>query len=748
MRKIVIALSLLLAVAAAHAEQADDRGIEVVAVGGEDLRIGTFHLLAIAINDYQDPALRLKTCLAGATELKSVLTQHYTFEPSDCRLLLDAQATRDGIIEAIRSLANQAGPQDAVVIYYAGHGNIDKLTKTGSWIPWDASYDTPARWIGNDEIKKLLKAMKARHVLLISDSCFAGDFFRGSRPMPEITDANVRAAFQKISRRAMTAGGVEPVADGGKDGQSVYTWWLLTALREASAPYVLPEEVHDRLKKAVAANSRQNPMFGFLHDAGGEPDGSIVLFKRGTQIYDHAIREKMERIEALEALDKQAAAEARRRQEEIAAKQNQLKELDERLAQLQAKIGTDGAGDLDTLLVAIREKERRAAELEELRKKAEAIEEARRKRKEDRRKKFESDYAKYEEITASGFCTKAVKKQAWAVLCRDWGLPADTEVGCELSWREDRVIAGPAPPGLTAETRPTIDAKIEGVADNAVADSASHGLTAETRRVRVATPQGEETREITYYRNRIGMEFVKIESGTFTMGSPTNEERRGDDEKQHRVTIRKGFYLAAKEVTQDQWRAVMGTTVGQQRDKANPESPLFGEEGSCPIYYVSWHEALEFCRKLSDKEGRTYRLPTEAEWEYACRAGTTTPFYTGATMSTDQANYDGNHTYGNGRKGMYREKTTPIGSFPANAWGLYDMHGNVWEWCQSAYKDHPYTENGKRESIVEKNVCRVFRGGSWWGSPWMCRSALRPPCDLFASDGRYDGIGFRVGLDF
>jgi len=255
---------------------------------------------------------------------------------------------------------------------------------------------------------------------------------------------------------------------------------------------------------------------------------------------------------------------------------------------------------------------------------------------------------------------------------------------------------------------------------------------AETRRVRVATPQGEEAKEITYYKNSIGMEFVKIEPGIFMMGSPANEGGRSDDEKQHEVAIRKGFYLGATEVTQDQWRAVMGN---------NPS--YFTGDGRLPVEKVSWLEAQEFCKKLSEKEGRNYRLPTEAEWEYACRAGTTTPFYTGSTISTDQANYNGNFTYGNGVKGVDRKKTTPVGSFAPNAWGLYDMHGNVWEWCQSAYEGYPYDADDGRNAY-NNHVTRVDRGGSWNLNPRNCRSADRrgsTPVD------RIIYIGFRVCLD-
>ena len=398
------------------------RAIGLVGGGGQDLAIGKFHFLGIGIDRYQNPDLNLKTACAGARELQSLLLKQFTFEQENCQLLLDAEATRAGIYAALRRLAETVAPSDSVLIYYAGHGNLDKLTKSGSWIPWDATFNTPDRWIANDEIKKLVGAMKARHVLLISDSCFAGDFFRGGDAvLAVINDANVRRAFGLISRRAMTAGGVEPVADGGREGQSIYTWWLLTALREANAPYVLPEEVHDRLKKAVSANARQKPVYGLLRDAGGEPDGSFVFFRRGTAGLDAAMREKMDRIAKMQELDRDAAEKARRQQEEIAAKQNQLSALDKQIAELQAKLGAgEGQSDQDALAAMVDEKERQGKELEALRQKAEdelkareaAIAEARRKQEQEPEQRFKDDCAKYQRICASQYASAELKTQA------------------------------------------------------------------------------------------------------------------------------------------------------------------------------------------------------------------------------------------------------------------------------------------------------------------------------------------------
>ena len=236
------------------------------------------------------------------------------------------------------------------------------------------------------------------------------------------------------------------------------------------------------------------------------------------------------------------------------------------------------------------------------------------------------------------------------------------------------------------------------------------------------------------YRNGIGMSFRKIPSGTFRMGSPSNEEdRENDEDPQHQVTISRSFYIQTTEVTQGQWQAVMGF---------NPAH--FSSCGDrCPVEKVSWDDAQSFIVKLNQRDEGSYRLPTEAEWEYSARAGTTTPFSFGHTISADtQANYNGNYPYGNSRKGKSRGSTTPVSSFPANAWGLYDMHGNVYEWVQDEYAGDAYSKRARVDPINEgSGSFRVHRGGSWVSSAGNVRSAVRGR--RMPGTQRYY-IGFRV----
>jgi formylglycine-generating enzyme required for sulfatase activity len=226
------------------------------------------------------------------------------------------------------------------------------------------------------------------------------------------------------------------------------------------------------------------------------------------------------------------------------------------------------------------------------------------------------------------------------------------------------------------------------------------------------TPPVEARPAVAVVENSIGMKFAWIPPGSFLMGSPESEEKHESDEKQHRVTLTKGFFLGVHLVTQAQWQAVMGN------------NPSHFKGDNLPVERVTWDDCQVFCKKLTQQTGKPHRLPTEAEWEYACRAGTATPFHFGSTISTEQANYSGNYVYGGGQKGQYRQQTTPVGNFPANAWGLFDMHGNVWEWCQDWYGDYP-SEDVTDPTGSNSGSVRVLRGGSWISNPWRLRAASR-----------------------
>ena len=250
---------------------------------------------------------------------------------------------------------------------------------------------------------------------------------------------------------------------------------------------------------------------------------------------------------------------------------------------------------------------------------------------------------------------------------------------------------------------------------------------------------------------KVGMEMLLIPGGEFTMGSPDDEVGHQEREApQHQVQV-PTFFMGKYSVTQAQWRAVARLPEVQRSLKPAP-SRFKGDNH--PVEQVSWDEAVEFCDRLTQNTGRPYRLPSEAEWEYACRAGTTTPFHFGETITTDCANYRGvaleiggiqyKGSYGQGSLGEYRKQTTPVDKFGvANAYGLCDLHGNVWEWCLDSWHETYDGAPIDGSAWEDDNDSRILRGGSWVNAPEVCRSACRDRDD---PGFRSSDLGFRFVL--
>jgi formylglycine-generating enzyme required for sulfatase activity len=237
----------------------------------------------------------------------------------------------------------------------------------------------------------------------------------------------------------------------------------------------------------------------------------------------------------------------------------------------------------------------------------------------------------------------------------------------------------------------------------------------------LAGQEKKATKALKYMEVDVGggvkMQLVYIEPGKFIMGSPKEEKEREPEELQHEVEITKGFYMGVFAVTQEQYEKVIG------------KNPSRFKGGRLPVDTVSWEEAMTFCRRLSQKQGKAFDLPTEAEWEYACRAGSKGPFHYGNSLSSKQANFIGDPPYPGADKGPTLGKTAPVGSYEPNAFGLYDMHGNVWQWCKDWYYQDYYKESPRRDPQGPPRETpddwRVLRGGCWDWWARNCRSAYR-----------------------
>lgn len=227
----------------------------------------------------------------------------------------------------------------------------------------------------------------------------------------------------------------------------------------------------------------------------------------------------------------------------------------------------------------------------------------------------------------------------------------------------------------------------------------------------------------------VTLDLVAIPGGEFLMG---DDRHHPDERPVHQVTV-PSFFMSKYPITQAQYRSIMGADAG------------FGLGADYPIERVSWNEAIEFCTKLSQLTGDLYTLPSEAQWEYACRAGTQTAFHFGETITPEVVNYNGDYPYAGAATGENRERATPVGSFPPNQFGLYDMHGNVWEWCldeyRPSYHDAPIDGSAGTTSNGSSDSKRVMRGGAWDYVAKGCRSAVR---GSLAPGSRMAGCGFRV----
>ena len=283
------------------------------------------------------------------------------------------------------------------------------------------------------------------------------------------------------------------------------------------------------------------------------------------------------------------------------------------------------------------------------------------------------------------------------------------------------------------------------------------------------------TRKLKTFTNSLGMMFAKIPAGNFMMGlgiTPSkaknrygdnsghiNESRLKYELSQHRVTISKPFYLQTTEVTVGQWREFIndsGYQVGwaleinkknwkfEEKEGKNWDNPGFEQSENSPVTCVSWEDAQEFISWLNKKEGKTYRLPTEAEWEYAARAGTTSVFYTGDCLYTDQANFNGDFLTNLCGKGFYRRRTTEVGKFAPNPWGLHDVYGNVWEICQDYWKKGYSSDSVVDPKGPSSGIYRVVRGGSFGNGLFSCRSASR---SITKQKDRSDNSGIRLAMD-
>ena len=444
MRIAIFTLSLLFLIST-PAHTATERGVAIkpVAPTGEEVR-GSQWLLVIGIDNYlRWPKLR--TAVNDAKAVRDVLTSRYHFDRDHLYELYDADATRANILKTFRTLATQVKSEDSLLIFYAGHGNMDTITKAGSWVPVESGLQDASAWIGNHDVKNYLNvdAIKAKHILLVSDSCFAGDFFRGYRgTLPTVTDAVIRKAYQLSSRQAITSGGLEPVSDAGFGGNSVFSHFFVAALKDNKKPHLIPSDLFPAVKAGVAQNAEQFPQLGGLYGVGGQDGGEYVFFLKqegrlqGLAADSQARQAELERLRRMEA---DAAKTRDKEQAEISRKEREVAELDAQIAAMKSRLGTSAAGVQDSLqgmLAMVEQKEKEARQLEDLKKQREEEEQKRQAEITELKAKAEirrvaaikQDIVTYEKIVASPY-GKGMAAAAWQSLVSKYPDAKNTEMG-------------------------------------------------------------------------------------------------------------------------------------------------------------------------------------------------------------------------------------------------------------------------------------------------------------------------------
>jgi hypothetical protein len=408
------------------------RGIRVKPVSPTGERVtGNQWLFVIGINTYIEWP-RLKTAVNDAKSVKDVLLSQYYFDTDHLVELYDEQATRKNILSKLIFLAKNVEQDDSLVIFYAGHGHLDPITKSGSWIPVESGINDPSAWISNHDIKNYLRvdAIKAKHVLLISDSCFAGDFFRGHRgKLLEINDKVIKRAYDLTSRQAITSGGLEPVSDAGFGKNSVFSHFLLKTLKENQKPFLVPSELFPPIKAGVAENAEQFPRFGSLKGVGGQQGGALILFlKQDSKLKDLSTQSaiKYAEFERLKKMEEGAKKAKEREAAEIAKKEKELAKMDAEIDAMRKRLGTPAVktdDSLDAMLTMVEQKEEQGRRLEELRKQREEEEKKRQEEIAKLRKQREEkiiallkpEVEKYNKIVSSKY-GQNMKSAAWQSL--------------------------------------------------------------------------------------------------------------------------------------------------------------------------------------------------------------------------------------------------------------------------------------------------------------------------------------------
>lgn len=627
------------------------------------------HALIIGIDQYRHHP-QLRTPVKDARDLAALLQDKYFYKKENIALLTDNAATKSGIVSKFRDLVlNKVKPGDTLLIYYAGHGWYDDILKTGHWVTVDSTEDSTT-FLENNTVYKFIGALdekKARHVLLVSDSCFSGSFAKAHRTIEtEIDDRYFQKKYNQLSRNLITSGSMEPVADDGKDGHSVFAYYFLKVLQGNTAPFISGKQIGVKVEELVTRNSDQTPISSFIHGVGDE----------GGQFFFIADAKEIPSPGSLVVNSSPQGADIFIDGQSRGRSPMKLSGLNPGSYRVTARLAGHQEQEKTVTI-----KYRRNAEL--------------------------TLYLDPAMDQKGKLYVTTEPKHAWV---RIMNIVPKYYSGIEL--KEGRYRLKVTATGYSPK-------------EQWVNLAAGQALNINVKLLALLK------KEII---SKDGTPMMLIPKGEFMMG--TNDGCHGHEKPRHKVYLN-DYYMDRYEVTNVQYRKFVnatGHTPPQYWDDLNLNAD------NKPVVGVTWEDAQAYAR-WSGK-----RLPTEAEWEKAARGNLVGQMFPwGDDLSPDKVNDLGKE----GKDGW--SYTSPVGKFSSNAYGLYDMSGNVWEWCNDWFNPDYYAESDSMNPKGPKQgKKRVIRGGAYTFSGL---SSDRPH-DISVyyrrsrtSETKQNDIGFRCVID-
>jgi formylglycine-generating enzyme required for sulfatase activity len=689
-----------------------------------------YYALVVGNDDYAHLA-KLRTPTRDASAITDALRNRYGFRVEQ---LLNA--TREQMISALNRLRGELSEKDNLLIYYAGHGYIDTASDTGFWLPVDAQPDNEVNWIPVSEVTRNLRVNSARHILVIADSCYSGTLTRSAVvKVPGNNDAWLERMASKRSRTALTSGGIEPVADGGTDGHSVFAKAFLDTL-QANSEVMAGETLFARLRGAVVVKAPQTPQYSDIRNAGH--DGGDFIF---TPRPESAAVAKPAPA-APGATDRSLERDfwnAIKDSNDPAMFEAHIKEFPDGfltpLARVKLKELTDRQQATRRPEIAMTPPPAlppppKGPTIEDMEAQFEVVANANIREQPTGNSKRLGYLEKGHAVLVTG---KLVDANWYRIETADGGV--GFVFGESIRRPPARDVAAPVPPAVAsapAVAPPPPPVASPPVALPPPAPAASSAPPAPTDAApQIATlpppaapkppqPRGESFRDC-----EACPEMVALAPGAFVMGSNDGDPT---EKPAHRVSIARPFALGRYAVTTAQWRACVTAGGCSYAPKADVPD-------DAPIHNVSWEDAQAYVRWLTTLTGKPYRLPSEAEWEYAARGGTTTKYWWGDQIGVAKANC-------RGCGGPWESaRPAPVGSFPPNPFGLFDMNGGVAQWVADCW--YPNHAGAPADGSARGGSCahHVLRGGAWKNEPGYLRSSSRMDYDTGV---RYLAHGFRI----